>query len=270
VLKLLFGNSRSLIYEATKEGDTETVINLIKANHNVNKTGEYNNSPLHLAIIYRHDDILDVLLAHNAKPNSTNEHGITPLQIAVYYGCTKNIRKLLEKGAHPDTYNKVGSTALLIAVKYKNVGAVKLLLEFNADFTKTNNNFSTPLYIAAINGDEDSEKLLLAAGAKANAKHNHDKCPGVMAAYNGHYKVSNILFSHRYNTRQKEQEKKLAEANRKMVSTDTILNGTKPCKAETIATTAENMTNKASRKIKREVFEIETPDNSQKQKSPRF
>jgi len=94
-------------------------------------------SPLMLAAIKGHVDLVNQLIAKDADVNKT---GWTPLHYAASRGPRLAvIRILLEHSAYIDAESPNGSTPLMMAAMYGNAECVKMLLEAGADPTvKTN------------------------------------------------------------------------------------------------------------------------------------
>lgn len=59
---------------------------LIEAGSLVDFHGEYGETPLHVAVAWRHVDVGRQLLEHGADPNSVTDRGETPLDFAVKWG----------------------------------------------------------------------------------------------------------------------------------------------------------------------------------------
>ncbi|KAF5405807.1 hypothetical protein PHET_00675 [Paragonimus heterotremus] len=97
---------------------------------NVNSVNRFNESALFVAAYYGENEILQLLLDHEADPNTATIEGNTALHACAYNNHKKCIETLLKAGADKTVRNKNGSTA--IAVLKDN----KLRLTVN-DSTKT-------------------------------------------------------------------------------------------------------------------------------------
>jgi len=92
-------------------------------------------SPLMLAAIKGHVDLVNQLIAKDADVNKT---GWTPLHYAASGGQAQIISILLEHSAYIDAESPNGSTPLMMAAMYGNAECVKTLLEAGADPTLKN------------------------------------------------------------------------------------------------------------------------------------
>ena len=116
-------------------------------------------------------DIAMMLLEHGADVNvQSDDYGSSPLMLAAVEGHTEIVTALLEKGANTALTNHAGQTALISAAREGHVEVVKVLLAAGADANaKTPAGFSV-LYGASMNGHDDIVRLLLKAGADPTAK----------------------------------------------------------------------------------------------------
>ncbi|OMJ68235.1 hypothetical protein SteCoe_34381 [Stentor coeruleus] len=71
----------------------------------INPLDDFNNTPLHLSIRERHEDMSLIILAQTIELDLQNSNGETPLHIAVMTGNYRIVRHLLYKGAKIDIEN---------------------------------------------------------------------------------------------------------------------------------------------------------------------
>jgi hypothetical protein len=101
------------IHDAAEAGDMAKVKALLKKNSKlVSSKDNDGDTPLHIAALNGHKDMLELLLANKADVNAKNKNGRTPLHWAAGY---KNIAgRLLAKGAAVNAKDKNGRTPLHI------------------------------------------------------------------------------------------------------------------------------------------------------------
>ena len=106
-------------------------------------------------------------------PNSLEMHGCTALHLACMYGHYKVVDLLLERGADPTiVISGDGATALIRATRDESVECLRHLL--GHDLAKTTVNARsevgmTALHYACLQNDKEMVKLLLEAGADISA-----------------------------------------------------------------------------------------------------
>lgn len=72
------------------------------------KTQQRGQAALHIAGELGHEEVVDILLAHNAFVNVRNKHGMTPLHLAARKGFNSIVKQLvLNHGALLDAFTLV-------------------------------------------------------------------------------------------------------------------------------------------------------------------
>ncbi|WP_407671197.1 ankyrin repeat domain-containing protein [Paraburkholderia phymatum] len=103
-------------------GDFNIVKLLIAKDAEVNKKGW---APLHYAAANGHDDIVKLLLDHDAYIDTGSPNGTTPLMMAARGGHVSTVKLLLDSGADLNVKNQLGLTALDFAKQYKEPDVVE-------------------------------------------------------------------------------------------------------------------------------------------------
>ncbi|MFZ5571065.1 MAG: ankyrin repeat domain-containing protein [Thermodesulfobacteriota bacterium] len=94
------------LMKALQEERFDEARQLILEKKGINKTDEYNRTPLHLALEKGRTDLARLLVEAGVDLNSKNKMILkTPIEIAAYSGDLEMVRLLLAKGALPDADN---------------------------------------------------------------------------------------------------------------------------------------------------------------------
>lgn len=149
----------------------------------VNMQDGFGQSPLHLALSNKKDDVFNFLLDEKkADVNVGGSKQKLKNQTVLYLAVTRNqqdlIQKLFERGADPNVADSEGGVPLAEAVigAAVNPEIVKMLIEKGANVNHQENNGATPLIYVASNNQTSPEKrqsvvkMLLDAGADAKLK----------------------------------------------------------------------------------------------------
>ena len=149
--------SRTALMEASESGSIDIVKLLL--DHGADELGW----ALVLAILYKHNDIIELLLKRGAQVDDQNWSLFLtqpPLVLAIEKGDADIVKLLLEHGAQQG----IGQ-AITYAICNKNAEIVKILSEHGAQVDE--DQFDLPPLLEAVKkGDADIVKLLLEHGAK--------------------------------------------------------------------------------------------------------
>uniref|UniRef100_UPI00398EF0B6 nuclear factor NF-kappa-B p105 subunit-like isoform X1 n=1 Tax=Pristiophorus japonicus TaxID=55135 RepID=UPI00398EF0B6 len=158
----------------------EMVEMLLQAGADVGLLDCHSNSVLHLAAEQGDVKILNVLLSKRNKAvvellSLPNNAGFNAIHLAVLASSLSSLRQLLAAGAEVDIpEQRSGRTALHLAVEQENISlAGSLLLEGSAEVDAPTFDGSTALHIAAGRGSTKLCALLMAAGADTHIE-NHE------------------------------------------------------------------------------------------------
>lgn len=156
------------------EENVEAARVLLRAGAHANIFNDEGNTPLHLAIIHRANNVANVLLKEGlASPSLSNKSGESPLHllIAAHPDNTEMIRLLIECKCDPTIKNEECVTPLHLAAQDSaSLDAVKVLIELKADVNIPDWRGKTPLHYAVQEHDGmarsmDIVKFLLHNGA---------------------------------------------------------------------------------------------------------
>ncbi|PGH14768.1 hypothetical protein AJ80_05812 [Polytolypa hystricis UAMH7299] len=145
------------------------------------------------------DDIVDLLLHHNAKVNVRDHSMSTPLHLAASRGHAVALDLLLADGAEVDARDSAGRTAFWTAANAGYVDATVMLLNYNCKVNARADEQMTALHATAMRGDEDIFSVLLRVGIDIEAKDINMKAAIHYACEHGHTGVIALLLKHKAN-----------------------------------------------------------------------
>ncbi|XP_067408936.1 poly [ADP-ribose] polymerase tankyrase-2 isoform X2 [Emydura macquarii macquarii] len=195
---------------------------LLRKGANINEKTKDFLTPLHVASEKAHNDVVEVVVKHEAKVNALDNLGQTSLHRAAHCGHLQTCRLLLSSGCDPSIVSLQGFTALqmgnesvqqlLQGIPLGNSDADRQLLEAaKAGDVDTVKKFctiqsvncrdiegrqSTPLHFAAGYNRVSVVEYLLQHGADVHAKDKGGLVPLHNACSYGHYEVAELLVKH--------------------------------------------------------------------------
>ncbi|XP_015228354.1 PREDICTED: B-cell lymphoma 3 protein-like [Cyprinodon variegatus] len=154
----------------------------------------HGQTALHLCCEYQQLDCLSVLLSLSSSSpclEIRNFEGLSPLHLAVLQGHHDLTKMLLDAGADINAMDiKSGQSPLIHAVESNNADMVHFLIENGCDVNSQSYSGNTALHIACGRGQVDTVRLLLKSGADSSLKNYHNDTP-VMVAKNK--KITDVL-----------------------------------------------------------------------------
>lgn len=199
------------VCEAAGSGDIETLSARIREGESVNVHDEFGNTPLHLAAMGGHVEMVYALLNAKADPMATNKRGERPSEVAasaavkvaceegerprrkeialfdaVNAGQAEVVERALAEGVNPNALSGDNEHSLLTAaVRANQVEIARLLLQAGADVHYVEPNSRNALNYAAGGGNVALVELLLEAGADPLTHTNHGAYPIHDAIWSG-------------------------------------------------------------------------------------
>jgi uncharacterized protein len=180
------------LVNAVKEGDRQTIRQLLRARVAVDAAEPDGTTPLHWAVRGGDVETAKLLIAAGARPTVANRYGVTPLALAATNGDAAAIHMLLDAGADANTTSADGETVLMTAARTGRVEAARALLVRGANVNAAETWMGeTALMWAAAEGNAAMVKLLVEAGAALNARATALQFPKI--TFNGSTMVSTPL-----------------------------------------------------------------------------
>lgn len=164
-------------------------------------------SALHHAALNGHQEIVQLLLTHEASPNIIDDKGCSPLHLAAWTGNVNIVKLLLSHGPsvpNVNLMNKDKETALHCSAQYGHTGVVNLLLEHGCDPTIRNIRQETALDLAAQYGRLETVETLVRTHPELVAAYSNrgssnalplPHTPLHLASRNGHKGVVEVLLA---------------------------------------------------------------------------
>lgn len=143
---------------------------------------------LHEAAASGRTELANLLLESGANPNVGTKSGLTPLSMAVLYNHVDVVKRLLAHGA--DTH---GELSRAVMRDYRDI--VQLLLASGVEIDAHGWSSRTALHWAALKGYSELVQLLLRYGADASVQDELGRTPADWAAVRGHYEIAEVLRS---------------------------------------------------------------------------
>ncbi|GFG32780.1 hypothetical protein Cfor_06303 [Coptotermes formosanus] len=164
----------------------------------VHSTDDRGFTALHVACLFGHPHIVDLLLRSGSNVDALDYRGSTPLHYAAAKGHQNALLSLLHAGATISISDNDGNTSLHLASNNGHETCVKALLYFSEqtgsklDANSENANGDTPLHHAARWGYESIVQILLEYGGRPDVQNKRHLTP-MDNAHNLH--VSKLLVS---------------------------------------------------------------------------
>ena len=162
-----FSDYRSF-WEAILEGDAGTVRKLVNTYPDLigarltGAEGE-GNTPLHGAVGYGHQEVVEALLEAGMHPDTTNDFGLTGLHVAAKCGYPHIAEVLLTNGATVNARIHTGWTPLHAVVAHGHLNVARVLLSHGANPVAKDIAGITPIAMAKVVGKAEFVTLMRAS-----------------------------------------------------------------------------------------------------------
>ena len=130
------------------------------------RVDSYGKTPLIVAALAGYEDLVELLIKHEARLDSKDKLGGAALSYAAKQGHVGVVEILLDAGVNIDAENRQGLTPLMLAAGEGRLEVVQLLLERNANAGRHDYTGRTALNWAERNGRQPVVRALHAAGVK--------------------------------------------------------------------------------------------------------
>ena len=166
------------LYYAARLGFCEVAEHLIaKRPEDVNARGGVEVTPMRVAALEGHADILSLLLKHGAHVDGRASLNTTPLHLATFNGKVEAGQCLLDGGADINAQDRDGRTPLYWTAFQDQVEFARMLLKRGARIDVPDKNDWTALHRAVMKENIQFVRLLLEHGADVNARDNGGMTP---------------------------------------------------------------------------------------------
>ncbi len=157
-------------------------------NAKINCLNKNYQTPLMMAALFNHGDVIEHLLSNGANIERQDMNGLTPLLLASTDGNEQAVKILLKNGANIFAVDKEDKTCLFLAASRNHKGVVDRLLrdERSMDLLDRNDRYdNTPLHVAGSHGFREIVLMLLNHGADVDRKNEDEQTPLLVAAKAG-------------------------------------------------------------------------------------
>ncbi|XP_066523930.1 ankyrin repeat domain-containing protein 27 isoform X2 [Hoplias malabaricus] len=143
----------------------------------VNSSSMDGFTPLHVAALHGHTELVSLFICHGANINAHSGQGATPLHLACQNSHIQVVTSLVECNAKLNKRDQFGNTPLIQACLKGHEQTVAVLIENGASVNLANNQGNTALHEAVRGGHEALVEILLQAGALAHIRNKRQRTP---------------------------------------------------------------------------------------------
>ena len=186
------------LHYSCRYGHVDRVRTLVKHKANVNARTDSGDTPLTLAAINKHDNVVHVLLSDSqCLVDAKGQDGYTALHYSCRYGHVDRVRTLVNHKANVYAKTDSGDTPLTLAAINKHDNVVHALSDYNCEvYAKDKDAYTALLLLSCKRGYVGIVKTLVTEHkADVNARTDSGDTPLTLAAKNKHDNVVQILLS---------------------------------------------------------------------------
>ncbi|KAM6252787.1 ankyrin repeat domain-containing protein 27 isoform 1-T1 [Porphyrio hochstetteri] len=171
--------------QCSKCGPAQKKFSRISANGlGVNVSNQDGFTPLHMAALHGHSELVCLLLKHGASISAKNAKHAVPLHLACQKGHFQVVKCLMDYNAKQNKKDIYGNTPLIYACSNGQYETTALLLQHGASVNLSNAKGNTALHEAVIGKNEALVDLLLQNGAMPHVRNERNCTPADCAEPN--------------------------------------------------------------------------------------
>ncbi|KAM6057794.1 ankyrin repeat domain-containing protein 27 isoform 2-T2 [Chlamydotis macqueenii] len=164
--------------QCSKCGPAQKKFARISANGlGVNVSNQDGFTPLHMAALHGHSELVSLLLKHGASISAKNAKHAIPLHLACQKGHFQVVKRLMDYNAKQNKKDIYGNTPLIYACLNGQYETTALLLQHGASVNLSNAKGNTALHEAVIGKNEALVDLLLQNGAMTHIRNERNCTP---------------------------------------------------------------------------------------------
>lgn len=185
------------IHEAVQQGDLSKTQNLIaKEPALLNSKAEDGRTPLHVAVMGGHKELVEYLIQEGANIDAQDKDGRTPLLNAIMFKKSDLARTLIKKGADVKIKCKEGANAIIYALFFGPEDLIEPILDSGQDVNEIYQGGTTLMQGAAAMSHTKALNILLERGADVNARSDRGETPLYFGVQQGRAEIVEWLLSH--------------------------------------------------------------------------
>ena len=184
-------NKYTPLYLAILKGHLDIVKYLISQGANINCKDNANGTPLHFASHQGNLSLVKFLISQGANIECQSNENYTPLHLATLKGHINIVKYLISQGANIDCINKAKSAPLQIAVLSNHAQMILLFISFGADKLKFLQSGFTIFHLSIILKNYDLLNFMINNGFNINFA---DKFHQTAFSYSDRKSESELIF----------------------------------------------------------------------------